>query len=71
MKIRENIERKSVRLREHSTQILMLSQKNFFVESKSGKLDVPKEEIENHLRMTYSDDLNGIPIPPLRELPKL
>ena len=36
----------------------------------SGKLDVPKEELENHLRMTYSDDLNGIPIPPLRDLPK-
>ena len=40
------------------------------MESKSGKLDVPKEELENHLRMTYSDDLNGIPIPPLRDLPK-
>ena len=32
--------------------------------------DVPKEELENHLKMTYSDDLNGIPIPPLRDLPK-
>ena len=51
MKIRENIERKIVRLGEHSTQILMLSQKNF-AESKSGKLDVPKEELENHLKMT-------------------
>ena len=40
------------------------------MESKSGKLDVPKEELENHLKMTYSDDLNGIPIPPLRDLPK-
>ena len=40
------------------------------VESKSGKLDVPKEELENHLKMTYSYDLNGIPIPPLRDLPK-
>ena len=50
----------------------MLSQKKkLFVESKSGKLDVPKEELENHLRMTYSDDLNGIPIPPLRDLLKL
>ena len=44
--------------------------KKLFVESKSGKLDVPKEELENHLKMTYSDDLNGIPIPPLRDLPK-
>ena len=44
--------------------------KNLFMESKSGKLDVPKEELENHLRMTYSDDLNGIPIPPIRDLPK-
>ena len=41
-----------------------------FVESKSGKLDVPKEELDNHLRMTYSGDLNGIPILPLRDLPK-
>ena len=44
--------------------------KKLFVESKSGKLGVPKEELENHLKMTYSDDLNGIPIPPLRDLPK-
>ena len=44
--------------------------KKLFVESKSGKLDVPKEELENHLKMTYSDDLNSIPIPPLRDLPK-
>ena len=40
------------------------------MESKSGKLDVPKEELENHLRMTYSNYLNSIPIPPLRDLPK-
>ena len=38
--------------------------------SKSGKLDVPNEELENHLRLTYLDDLNGIPIPPFRDLPK-
>ena len=44
--------------------------KKLFVESKSGELDVPKQELENHLRMTYSDDLNSIPIPPLRDLPK-
>ena len=44
--------------------------KKLFVESKSGKFDVPKEELKNHLKMTYSDDLNGIPIPPLRDLPK-
>ena len=40
------------------------------MKSKSGKLNVPKEVLDNHLRMTYSDDLNGIPIPPLRDLPK-
>ena len=67
--MRENIERKCVR--DHSTQIPMISQKKkLFVESKSGKLDVPKEELENHLKRTYSDDLNGIPIPPLKDLPK-
>ena len=70
LKIRENIERKSVRLGDHSTQILTLSQKKLFVESKNGKLDVLKEELENHLRITYSDDLNSIPIHPLRDLPK-
>ena len=70
LKISENIERKSVRLGNHSTQIIMLSQKKLFVESKSGKLDVPKEELENHIRLAYSDELNGIPIPPLRDLPK-
>ena len=43
--------------------------KKLFMESKSGKLDVPKEELENYLRMAYSDDLNGIPISPLRDLP--
>ena len=50
----------------------MLSQKKKkkILESKNGKLDVPKEELENILRMTYSDDLNGIPIAPLRDLPK-
>ena len=35
-----------------------------------GKFDVPREELENTLRVRYSDDLNGIPIPPLRDLPK-
>ena len=50
----------------------MLSQKKKKkkLESKSGKLDVPKEELENNLRLTYSDDLNVILIPPLRDLPK-
>ena len=39
----------------------MLSQKNpNFLWNQRDKLDVPKEELENHLRMTYSDDLNGI-----------
>ena len=41
--------------------------KTLFMEPKSGKLDEPKEELENHFRMKYSDDLNGIPIPPLRD----
>ena len=49
---------------------LCFRKKKLFMESKSDKLDVPKEELENHLKMTYSDDLNGIPIPPLRDLPK-
>ena len=70
LKIRENIKRKSVRLGDHSLQILMLSQKKLFMESKNGKFDVLKEELENHLRVTYSKDLNSIPIPLLRDLPK-
>ena len=36
----------------------------------SGELDVPKEELKNHFRMTYSDYFNGILIPTLRDLPK-
>ena len=44
--------------------------KKLFMESKSGKLDVPKEELENHSRITYLYDLNSIPIPPLRDIPK-
>ena len=44
--------------------------KKLFMESSSGELDVLKVELENHLRMTYPDDLNSIPISPLRDLPK-
>ena len=44
--------------------------KKLFVESKNGKLDVQKEELKNNLRRTYSDELNGIPISLLRDLPK-
>ena len=47
---------------------LCFCKKKLFVESKRGKLNVPKEELENHL--TYSDDLNCIPRTPLRDLPK-
>ena len=73
LKISENIERKSIRLGGHSIQIFMLSQtkqNNLFVESKSGELHVPNKELENHLRMTYLDDLNGNHTPHLRDLPK-
>ena len=33
------------------------------MESKNGKFDVLKEELKNHLRMTYSDDLRDLPKP--------
>lgn len=39
--------------------------------TKSGKLDVPQEELENHLRMTYSDAWKDVSIPPRNDLPKL
>ena len=56
------------------SEVILLKSLRFrkknFVESKSGKFDVPKEELGNHLRMIYSGDLNGIPIPPLRDSPK-
>ena len=56
----KNIERKSVMLGDHSTQILLLSQKDFSW----------NQRVANLMGMTYSDDLNGITIPPLRDLPK-
>ena len=44
--------------------------KKTFRRIKEWQLDVPKEELENHFSMTYSDKLNGTPIPPLSDLPK-
>ena len=53
------------------SEIILLKSLYFRKKTFRGiKVDVLKEELENHLRMTYSDDLNGIPIPPLRDLPK-
>ena len=37
--------------------------KSLFTESKSGFLDVPQEELENHLKKTYSDLLRNVPLP--------
>lgn len=39
-----------------------------FTETKSGKLDIPQEELKNHLRMAYSDAWKDVPIPPMNDL---
>ena len=45
--------------------------KKLFTDKKSGKLDVPQEELESHLKRTYSDELRHVPIPPINDLPIL
>ena len=37
--------------------------KSLFTESKSGVLDVPQEELEEHLKKTYSDSCRDVPLP--------
>ena len=44
--------------------------KKLFSEAKSGKLDIPKEELEAHLDRTYSDPLRGNKLPPMDGLPQ-
>lgn len=34
-----------------------------FTESKSGVLDVPLEELKEHLKKTYSDSCQNVPLP--------
>lgn len=48
----------------------MLLLKKLFMEAKSGKLDIPQAELENHLKMTYSDNMRDIPIPLIKDLPR-
>ena len=45
----------------------MLMPKNYFAEAKSGNLYIP-QEFENHLKSTYSNNVQDIPIPPMKYL---
>ena len=44
--------------------------KKLFTEAKSGSLDVPQEELEAHLTRTYSDPMQGTPLPAMDGIPQ-
>jgi len=44
--------------------------KSLFTESKSGVLDVPQEELEEHLKKTYSDSCRDVPLPHMHGITK-
>ena len=41
-----------------------------FTESESGVLDVPQEELEDHLKMSYSDPLHEVPLLHMAGIPR-
>ena len=45
--------------------------KKLFTAAKSGRLDIPQQELEDHLRKTYSDPLKEVPLPPMDRIPPL
>ena len=45
--------------------------KKLFTEARSGTLDVPQEELQDHLRKTYSDPLKETPLSEIAGLPVL
>ena len=45
--------------------------KKLFTAAKSGRLDIPQQELEDHLRKTYSDPLKEVPLPPMDGIPPL
>ena len=44
--------------------------KQIFVESKSGKLNCTQDELEKHLKSTYSDPMRLEPLPAVSGIPK-
>ena len=44
--------------------------KSLFTEGKSGVLNVPQEELEAHLKKTYSDSLKDVPLAPFDDVPR-
>ena len=45
--------------------------KKLLTAAKSGRLDIPQQELEDHLRKTYSDPLKAVPLPPMDGIPPL
>ena len=45
--------------------------KKLFSAAKSGRLDIPQDELEAHLACTYSDPLKDIPLTPMDGIPLL
>ena len=45
--------------------------KSLFIENKSGVLKVPKEELETHLKKTYSDQLRDTPLQACDDIPNI
>ena len=44
--------------------------KSLFIDRKSGVMDVPQEELEAHLKKTYSDELNDVAQEPFDDVPR-
>ena len=67
--IRRNERRKeSRRTRERFLKNPYAATKKMFTESKSGRLNCSKAELDNHIRETYSDPLREEPLPPMKGL---
>ena len=45
--------------------------KKLFTAAKSGQLDIPQQELEDHLRTTYSGPMKKVPLPPMDGIPPL
>ena len=68
-KIRRNERRKeSKRKREQFLKNPYAATKKLFTESKRGRLNCSKLELDDHIRKTYSDPLRDEPLPPMEGL---
>ena len=56
--------------REHFYKNPFKFAKSLFIEGKSGVMDVPQEELEAHLKKTYSDELKDVPLESFDDVPR-